>query len=157
EAATYLFVPKAGEKGIELSVSIDLAAQRGFHGDPAKLRQILLNLVGNAVKFTDHGSVSVTVSSRSTDDANPVLRFEVADTGIGVAPDTGDRLFDKFNQGDTSITRRFGGSGLGLAICKQLVELMDGKIGVDRLIPCGSRFWFEISLPGALNVMIAPT
>src|SRR5262249_22248200 len=107
--------------------------------------------VGNAVKFTDRGSVSVTVAMRPPADAAPArLRFEVVDTGIGVAPEIGKHLFEKFNQGDTSITRRFGGSGLGLAICKQLVELMGGEIGVDRAARRGSCFWFEIALPRAL-------
>jgi signal transduction histidine kinase/DNA-binding response OmpR family regulator len=152
EGAVGLLAPKAHEKGIDLGVFVDPAARGGFRGDPTRLRQILLNLVGNAIKFTERGAISVevAVSSESADGIRR-LRFEVVDTGIGMSGEVRGKLFQKFSQADTSITRRFGGSGLGLAICKQLVELMDGAIGVDSTLGFGSRFWFEIPLRPAIN------
>jgi signal transduction histidine kinase/DNA-binding response OmpR family regulator/HPt (histidine-containing phosphotransfer) domain-containing protein len=152
EAAVALLAPKAHEKEIELGVFVDPAAGGGFRGDPTRLRQILLNLVGNAIKFTERGAVSVEVSVRpeSTQQLRR-LRFEVTDTGIGMSEAVRAKLFEKFSQADSSITRRFGGSGLGLAICKQLVELMGGEIGVDSRPDCGSRFWFDVALQPATN------
>jgi signal transduction histidine kinase/DNA-binding response OmpR family regulator/HPt (histidine-containing phosphotransfer) domain-containing protein len=152
EGVVGLLAPKANEKGIDLGVFVDPAVSGGFRGDPTRLRQILLNLVGNAIKFTEHGGVSIEVTSRSgsTEEVGR-LHFEVADTGIGMTEAVRARLFEKFSQADSSITRRFGGSGLGLAICKQLVELMGGEIGVDSRVGSGSRFWFEITLQPATN------
>jgi signal transduction histidine kinase/DNA-binding response OmpR family regulator/HPt (histidine-containing phosphotransfer) domain-containing protein len=152
EAAVGLLAPKAHEKGIDLGVFVDPAARGGFRGDETRLRQILLNLVGNAIKFTEHGGVSVEVAVCS-DPAQDLrrLRFEIVDTGIGMSEAVRGKLFRKFSQADTSITRRFGGSGLGLAICKQLIELMDGEIDVDSTAGFGSRFWFELPLWPAIN------
>ena len=152
EGAVGLLAPKALEKEIDLGVFVDPAARGGFRGDPTRLRQILLNLVGNAVKFTERGGVSVevTVLSDATEEAHR-LRFEIADTGIGMSETVRGNLFEKFSQADGSITRRFGGTGLGLAICKQLVELMGGEIGVDSKPDGGSRFWFEIPLEPTAN------
>jgi signal transduction histidine kinase len=123
EAAVNLLAPKAREKGIDLAVLVDPDTGAVFRGDPTRVRQILLNLVGNAIKFTDSGGVSVRVSRASAHDCaapdSVVVRFEVTDTGIGMSEEAQARLFEKFGQADSSITRRFGGTGLGLAICKQ--------------------------------------
>ena len=155
EAAVSLLGPKAHEKGVDLSVFVDPAARGGFRGDPMRLRQVLLNLVGNAVKFTERGGVSIEVSvSSEAEGEQRRLRFEVADTGIGLSEQARGALFEKFSQADSSITRRFGGSGLGLAICKQLVELMGGEIGVDSTRGRGSRFWFELPLQASVNPTI---
>ncbi len=141
--------PKARQKQIDLMMFIEPAARGAYRGDPTRLRQILLNLLNNAIKFTEKGGVSVQVAvkighlSRADDQVVP-LRFEVADTGMGMAESVRERLFKKFSQADSSMTRRFGGTGLGLAICKQLVELMHGEIGVTTSSGAGSVFWFEI-------------
>src|SRR5262249_32807911 len=130
---------------IDLAVYIDPAIASAYRGDPTRIRQILLNLVGNAVKFTEAGGVSVAVSPLGV----ASVRFEIRDTGIGMTEAVRARLFEKFTQADNSITRRYGGTGLGLAICKQLVELMGGRIGVDSQPGAGSCFWFELPLtPG---------
>jgi PAS domain S-box-containing protein len=155
ESAVGLFGPKANEKGIDLGVLIEPAARAGFRGDPTRLRQILLNLVGNAIKFTDEGSVSLEVGPAPPRGSGiPRLRFEVADTGIGMSEEARAKLFRKFSQADGSITRRFGGTGLGLAVAKQLVELMGGEIGVETNLGQGSRFWFEIPIATAASPTI---
>ena len=131
EATVSLLGPKAEEKGIDLAVFVDSTARSGFCGDPTRLRQVLLNLVGNAIKFTEKGGVSIEVVANATEGQATRLRFEVTDTGSGMSEEVCGRLFEKFTQADSSITRRFGGTGLGLAICKQIVELMGGRIGVE--------------------------
>jgi signal transduction histidine kinase/DNA-binding response OmpR family regulator len=149
ESAVALMDGKAREKGVDLGVFVELAARGVYRGDPARLRQILLNLIGNAVKFTDKGgiAVQVVVSRIDGEDAGlSHLRFEVTDTGVGIPEKTCQRLFQKFSQADSSVTRRYGGTGLGLAISKQLVELMRGEIGVSSRIGFGSTFWFQLSL-----------
>jgi signal transduction histidine kinase/DNA-binding response OmpR family regulator/HPt (histidine-containing phosphotransfer) domain-containing protein len=148
DAAAALMAPRAREKGIDLAVYVEPEARGAYRGDPARVRQILLNLLGNAIKFTQKGGVAVqvTVSLGAPEPASGKvpLRFEVSDTGIGMAESVRERLFQKFSQADSSITRRFGGTGLGLAICKQLVEHMGGEIGVSSKLGAGSVFWFVI-------------
>jgi len=144
-----LMAGRAEEKGLTLACEVDEAAPRYVNGDPGRLRQVLLNLVGNAVKFTEAGGVTVKVSQESTTPTKPnahALRFSVIDTGIGIPEHTVGGLFDSFTQVDASITRRYGGSGLGLSICKQLIELMGGTIGVQSTLGRGSEFYFDLEL-----------
>ena len=156
ENAVGLMSAKANEKQVELGMFISPSLRQSFHGDPTRIRQVLLNLVGNAVKFTELGSVAVDVAlaEHSPVEGTPLVRFEISDTGIGMARETCDALFQKFTQADSSVTRRFGGTGLGLAICRELVELMGGRIGVDSKLGAGSKFWFEVPL--ALTANAAP-
>jgi two-component system, sensor histidine kinase and response regulator len=115
-----------------------------------RIRQILFNLIDNAIKFTNEGSVTVNVIHVGpADGAADLVRFEVKDTGIGVAPDAQKRIFEEFQQADTSLARRFGGSGLGLAICTRLIALMSGEIGMKGNDPAGSVFWFSLPLERA--------
>jgi len=149
ESAAALMAPKARQKQIDMVMFIEPAARGAYRGDPTRVRQILLNLLNNAIKFTETGGVSIEVVVKlghmQTGDNHIVpLRFEVADTGMGMTESVRERLFQKFSQADSSMTRRFGGTGLGLAICKQLVELMHGEIGVTTRVGAGSTFWFEI-------------
>jgi signal transduction histidine kinase/CheY-like chemotaxis protein len=144
-----LLAPRASEKNLRIGALIEPEAKGDFRGDATRLRQVLINLLGNAVKFTESGGVTVEIE-RQTDAAGGArLRFEVADTGIGISPEARARLFQKFSQADTSITRRFGGTGLGLAISQQLVHMMGGMIEVASG-PGGSTFWFTIPLDPAL-------
>ena len=142
---------KASEKNLELTVRVDRHAPQSVIGDPVRLRQVLLNLVGNAVKFTRRGSISVTVDLLSTSADRVQLHFAVADTGLGVPRDKQQVIFNAFTQADDSSTRRHGGTGLGLAISSELVALMDGKMWVDSELGRGSTFqftaWFFVSVP----------
>ncbi len=135
---------RAREKGLELLFDVAPDVPRTLVGDPLRLGQVLLNLVGNALKFTEVGEVSVAVRLESGPEEAPMLRFEVADTGIGMTEAEVGRLFGAFSQADTSTTRRYGGTGLGLSICKRIVELMGGGIGVESVPGSGSRFRFTI-------------
>ena len=146
EDAVSLVADAARRKGIALRHTIDSAAPSALAGDAGRLRQILLNLLGNAVKFTSEGEVALHVVPERLADRDVVLRFTVADTGIGIAPSVRDNLFRSFSQGDQSTSRVYGGTGLGLAISKQLCELMDGAIGVESTVGRGSRFWFTVHL-----------
>jgi len=123
---------------------------RRLLGDAGRLRQVLLNLLSNALKFTEQGGVSLHIERLPADSDRLCLRFTVADTGIGIAPEAQERLFHSFSQADGSISRRFGGTGLGLSICKKIVESQGGRIGVESTPGVGSRFWFELAFaPGA--------
>jgi TMAO reductase system sensor TorS len=154
ENAMSLALGKAREKGLDLAAFVDPAARRTFRGDPTRLRQVMHNLIGNAVKFTEKGGVSVQVRLQRGHGGigeTPVLIFEVTDTGIGMPEPVRAQLFQKFTQADTSVTRRFGGTGLGLAISKQIVELMGGRIAVESQPGVGSTFWFEVRLAPGLT------
>jgi len=144
-----LMGPKAVEKNLALRADIDERARQILRGDPTRIRQILLNLVSNAIKFTERGSIVTKVDCAEAHAHGVVLRVEVADTGIGIPEAVVGDLFTKFTQADQSIARRFGGTGLGLTISKQLVEAMGGKIGVESQVGSGSRFWFTLPLPVA--------
>jgi PAS domain S-box-containing protein len=145
EGALDIVAPRGWEKGVELGCLIDEAAPAGILGDEARLRQVLLNLLSNGVKFTEAGEVVVLVDAEATGSGAYRLELSVRDTGIGIPPDQMDRLFTSFSQVDASTTRRFGGTGLGLAISKRLVELMGGTISVESEQGRGSTF--RISLP----------
>jgi signal transduction histidine kinase/FixJ family two-component response regulator/HPt (histidine-containing phosphotransfer) domain-containing protein len=134
---------RARQKGLQATCFIDPAVPRGLRGDPDRLRQIIVNLGGNAVKFTRRGSVRICVFLEARHGDRVTVRFDVIDTGIGIPRDKLSLLFQPFSQVDGSTKRKYGGTGLGLAICKQLAEMMGGRIGVESVEDRGSRFWFE--------------
>src|SRR5262245_17600220 len=142
EGVVALLAEQAHAKGLELSSDIDPDVAVALRGDPGRLRQVLANLVGNAVKFTTRGEVAVTATIDGLTADTATIRVEVGDTGIGIDPAAVPRLFEPFTQADGSTTRRFGGTGLGLAISRRLVELMHGEMGVDSRPGEGSTFWF---------------
>ncbi|MHC1788734.1 ATP-binding protein [Solidesulfovibrio sp.] len=144
--------PQATRKGLPLLLAIAAAVPRQARGDQGRLRQILLNLVGNAVKFTDHGSVAVTAGWTAPDQ----LELTVTDTGVGIPPDRLERVFDMFTQADSSVVRHFGGTGLGLAICRELVRLMGGTIEAKSILGSGSVFQVRLPLAQALAVPPPP-
>ena len=146
EEVVELLAESAHRKGLEVVVQVDPSIPAGLLGDPGRIRQILMNLVGNAIKFTERGEVVVRVVLAETDGDLAAVRFEVQDTGIGIAPETSARLFQPFAQADGSNTRRYGGTGLGLAISKRLTELMQGEIGLESAPGRGSTFWFTARL-----------
>jgi two-component system sensor histidine kinase/response regulator len=137
-----LFSDKLSNKNVALRFDVESDVPSTLVGDELRLGQVLINLVGNAVKFTDEGEITVGVALEARDDEHATLRFEVSDTGIGIEPHKAPGLFDAFTQADSSTTRRYGGTGLGLSICKALVELMGGQIGVESVLGEGSRFHF---------------
>lgn len=146
--STALLAPQAHAKGLETPTFVAPDVPRHLHGDEGRIRQILLNLISNAIKFTETGAVTVSVSAPPLEDrpGSIRVRFEIADTGIGVPPDMQERIFEQFTQVDQSTTRQFGGTGLGLAICKRLVSMMDGEIGMENRPQGGSLFWFTVCL-----------
>jgi PAS domain S-box-containing protein len=155
EDVVELLSPRAAEKGLEIACYLDDGARQAFKGDPTRLRQVALNLLSNAIKFTETGYVAVEVGSAPGPNGGTALRLEVQDTGIGVPAEAQARMFEKFQQADGSITRKYGGTGLGLSICRQLVELMGGRIGMEDRPGGGSVFWVELALPSAETVIEA--
>jgi signal transduction histidine kinase/AmiR/NasT family two-component response regulator/HPt (histidine-containing phosphotransfer) domain-containing protein len=150
EDVTRLIAIQAHAKGLEITASVDPAVPELLSGDPARVRQILLNLCGNAVKFTQQGEVAVSVKVLKSDGQCVTVLFNVRDTGIGIPADRLEALFQPFSQVDASTTRRFGGTGLGLSIVKRLVGLMGGEVGVDSRAGAGSNFWFTARLAVAV-------
>ncbi len=146
EDVVALLADVAQQKGLELLAHPDPDLRTSVSGDPTRLRQILVNLVSNAVKFTASGEVVLSAAPVADGSRPGFVRFAVSDTGIGIAPADQIRMFEPFSQADSSTTRRFGGTGLGLAIVRQLVELMGGELGLDSEVDHGSTFWFEIPL-----------
>nr|WP_255542306.1 ATP-binding protein [Azospirillum sp. INR13] len=158
EGVADLLAPQAHQKGLALICDIDRSVPARLRGDSGRLRQILFNLTGNAIKFTDHGRVVLRVHATEPIRQDQVrLHVAVEDTGIGIGPEGQARLFQPFSQADSSTTRRFGGTGLGLAICTRLIERMGGRIGVESVPGRGSTFWFTVDLPrGEDPVLPAP-
>lgn len=154
---TTLFGENARAKGVALDVDIGAGVPAQVSGDAVRVRQVLSNMVGNAVKFTDQGSVSVALRTVPGADGATRLRFVVRDSGIGIAPESVEKLFEPFTQGDGFVTRRFGGSGLGLAICKRLVTIMGGSIGATGEKGRGSEFWFEVPIAEQQAAANAPS
>ena len=150
EGTVDLLVSKAREKKLSLMSFVDPALPKRLRGDPTRLRQVLLNLIGNAVKFTTNGSVEL-VALQERNGTRPKVRFEIRDTGIGISAAVQGRLFQSFTQADSSTTRKYGGTGLGLAISKRLVELMGGEIGVISEENKGSTFWFTLPLEQSVD------
>jgi signal transduction histidine kinase len=142
ENCVQLFGATSTKHGVELFGGLDKAVPVKVKGDPTRLRQIIINLLGNAFKFTAEGFVSLTVERLRDEDDQVILRFAIEDSGIGIEAEKINHLFASFNQADASTTRKYGGTGLGLAICKSLTELMGGTIGVESVKGKGSTFWF---------------
>lgn len=153
-----MLAPQAHEKNIHLNLFVDPSVPFLVRGDAQHLRQVLINLIGNAIKFTETGGVEVRLTRVAAAGDVVTVRFEVIDTGIGISPAAQSRIFDRFTQADQSTTRRFGGTGLGTTISQQLVELMGGKIGLQSSLGQGSRFWFNLDfgLQDSLRPASAP-
>ena len=143
---------KADQKGLEFSLFLDANMPESVSGDKGRINQIIMNLAGNAIKFTESGEVSISVKKMSETDTTVTLKFSIKDTGIGIAPEKLNTVFERFIQAEASTTRKFGGSGLGLSIVKQLVELLDGEISVKSKIGLGSEFYFSIIFSKAETV-----
>jgi len=144
EEVAELSSPRALEKGLDIATNVDAGARQPLLGDPTRVRQVLSNLVANAVKFTDSGFVAIEARSQALPGGLTRVKVEVHDSGVGVTSEAKSRLFQKFQQADGSVTRRFGGTGLGLSICRELVELMGGRIAIADHPDGGSTFWFEV-------------
>lgn len=156
EEVIALMAGQAQRKGVELGYVIRPGVPDSLVGEPARIRQLLINLVGNAIKFTDEGEIAVEARREEGEDDRVWVRFEVRDTGIGIPEQARERIFQAFSQADGSTTRKYGGTGLGLAICSQLVDLMGGRIGVDSEPGHGSRFWFVLPLGHSARAAESP-
>ncbi len=141
-----MLAPQAAAKGLDCQVHIDPKTPFLCHGDAQHLRQVLINLVGNAIKFTEKGTIEIRVTPVVEEAGSVTARFEVIDTGVGIPPEVRNRVFDSFTQADETTTRRFGGTGLGTTIARQLVERLGGRIGFDSEVGKGTTFWFELTL-----------
>ena len=155
--AAALFAPPARAKGLRLSTTIDAGMPSSAYGDPGRLRQVLLNLIGNALKFTERGEIGIGCTCSAAEKGFVMLRFSIQDSGIGIPEGARGRLFQVFSQVDSSDSRRYGGSGLGLAICKQIVSLMNGEIGFESEPGHGSTFWFTAKLAQSAAAEPAPS
>ena len=144
EDVAFTLAKRAQDKGLEMACLIHPDLRSDLRGDPGRLRQVFVNLVGNAIKFTHQGEIVIHAEPVEETQTHVSVRFSVQDTGIGIPPDRQAAIFDRFTQADGSTSRRYGGTGLGLTICKQLVEAMKGKIGVESTPGIGSTFWFEV-------------
>ncbi len=147
-----IFLPKAQQKNIELKITIDPKIKPLVHGDTKLLNQVLINLVGNAIKFTSKGHVHLNVDLISNDDENQHILFEVIDSGIGITEDKQESIFDHFKQADSGIDREYGGTGLGLAISKKIVSKLGGDLNVKSVPDKGSTFYFSLSMPYAKTI-----
>jgi signal transduction histidine kinase/CHASE2 domain-containing sensor protein/CheY-like chemotaxis protein len=147
EQVVEILANRAHSKNLNLSYWIEPNTPQLVKGDPTRLQQIVTNLIGNAIKFTDRGGVTVDVRPVSVDSTNTTIKITVTDTGIGISPENQQKLFQSFSQADASTTRQYGGTGLGLAICQRLINLMDGKLGLESSVGGGSAFWLEVDLP----------
>ena len=137
---------RASEKGLELLCDIGVEVPHTVRGDPGRVGQVLLNLVGNVLKFTEKGEVGVRVVVDAIEEKASMLHFVVSDSGVGIVPEKFDMIFDSFNQADTSTTRQFGGTGLGLTISRSLAQMMGGRLWVESELGTGSRFHFTVRL-----------
>ena len=146
EEVVNLQATNAHEKGLELTLKIDPKVPPGVVGDPLRIQQILTNLVGNSIKFTERGNIDISVELRSQSEDNIELQFMVRDTGIGISERQQAQLFQAFSQADASISRRYGGTGLGLVITQKLVSQMGGEISLTSRLHQGSTFWFTLRL-----------
>lgn len=155
EEVCALMSGRAHAKGLELNCFLPPSLPQRWHSDPTRIRQVLTNLIGNAVKFTEQGEVSVKVFAQKSEHDKTVLRFEVRDTGIGMSPEGQARLFQPFSQADNSTARRFGGTGLGLSISKNLVNIMQGSIGVESALGQGTCFWFSLPIQATDSIVPA--
>ncbi|MCW2850005.1 MAG: histidine kinase [Marmoricola sp.] len=146
-----LLAPSARSKQLELLAVLEPSVESTVSGDPGRLRQVLTNLIGNAIKFTPFGQVTLRVATAPSVGVGDVIRFVISDTGVGIPADKLEMVFEPFTQADTSTTREYGGTGLGLPICSQLVALMGGEIGISSEVGVGSTFWFTVRVHGAAD------